>query len=497
MTTSSRAGTFREVAPRARVREILLLGSVLVLAVVVGRSLAGGQLALAGIVAGAALVAVLAQATWLPYVAAATLVGSFAEASSLPQFALPGNPFLSDLVLFGAVAAWLLVLSRADMPKPSSFPVEPQLAVAAMLVGSLVGVMVGSRNGIPLTDALRNSRELMYYVLFWLALTALADARGRRIVFRLAVGIAIVVVVAQVVQGFLGPGTLLFYSHDPLRELITCPSSQCADPTAGGFPRVRPPGLALVYVTACFSAAYLLFGPARRRVHVGALLGLCSLGIMVSLNRNMVIGLVAGIGLAGLVAVRRGRFAVGLGVAALLTVGLLAAVQGSPSLRGSTIAERVLSLTTVSQLESSSTVTDRLRENSFALDALRSAPIEGLGWGVPYGMRVAVWTDGELRTEEPLFLHNQYLNVWLRAGLLGLIGLLAALALSVSYGTRWLRERKDEDDAWLGAGVIAAVTALAFSSVVGIYVLNVASASILAGLFALATVLRRELDLLA
>jgi O-antigen ligase len=170
----------------------------------------------------------------------------------------------------------------------------------------------------------------------------------------------------------------------------------------------------------------------------------------------------------------------------------LTAARGSPGFRGSAIAERVLSLSSVSELESSSSVSDRVRENDFALEALSRSPLEGLGWGVPYGVVSTTYVDGELRTEEPLFIHNQYLGVWLRTGLLGLASLLAALVLCLLYGTRWLREREGED-AWLGAGVIAGVTALALSSLVGIYILNPASGPVLAGLVALATVLRKDL----
>jgi O-antigen ligase len=206
----------------------------------------------------------------------------------------------------------------------------------------------------------------------------------------------------------------------------------------------------------------------------------------------MLIGLVIGLALAGLLAARRGRFAATLAIAGLVVIMGLTAARSSSGLGGSAIAERVLSLSSVSGLESSSTVRDRERENGFALDALSRSPIEGLGWGVPYGMVSTTYSDGELRTEEPLFIHNQYLGVWLRTGLLGLASLIAALVLSVVYGTRWLRER-EEEDAWLGAGVIAAATAFALSSLVGIYILNPASAPVLAGLVALATALGKDL----
>ena len=203
------------------------------------------------------------------------------------------------------------------------------------------------------------------------------------------------------------------------------------------------------------------------------------------------IGIVVGLGLSGLLAARRGRFALTLVICALVAAVSLTAVSGSV-VPQSTIAERVLSLTNVSELESSSTVTDRLRENRAALDALSSSPIEGVGWAVPYGMSSLAWRGGELRREDQLFIHNQYLGVWLRTGLLGLVGLLVAVVLAVVYGTSWLRTRGEEGDAWVGAGVVTAITGMAVSSLVAIYILHPSYSPVLAGLIALATVLRRD-----
>lgn len=493
LTRANRAGAVVRIrVSHLERQDLVLVSGVVLIALVLGRSLAHGQIAFAGLVSGLALVVALAQATWLPYVAAAAVVGTFAQPYSLPQLGAPGNPYLFDLVLLAAFAAWVLVLSRPGVPAPGSFPLAPRLAVTGLLLGGLMGVAVGVANGIRPNDVLRQTRELVLYTTFWLALTAFANERARSLLLRLTAGIAILVVVAQVVQGILGPGTLLFYSNDPLQELITCPSGTCPDPTAGGFPRVRPPSLPLVYVVACFAGAYLLFGPRRRRGLISVLLGTCVVGLLVSFNRNMLVGMVVGLTLAGLLAARRGRFAATLAVGALILILAVTVARTSPRFGGGEIAQRVLSLSSVSKLESSSTITDREKENGFALKALSRAPVEGIGWGGPYGLVTTTLSDGRLQSEEPLFIHNQYLGVWLRTGLLGLGSLVVALVLSIVYGTRWLRERKGED-AWLGAGVIAAITAFALSSFVGIYILNPSSAPVLAGLVALATVLRKDL----
>jgi len=492
MTRATFVGKARHVRKRVFRPDLALLATAVLGGALVGRSLANGQIMFAGLVAGFVLVVALGQAGWLPYVACVAIVGTFAFQSSLPQLAIPGNPFVSDLVLVGAFAAWLLMRGRTrDVSAPGDFPVAPQVAVALLLLGGLAGMFVGVSNGVDLNDAMRDARDIVFYATFWLALTAFSDRDSRFLVFKIGAWAAVAIVLAQIVQGVLGPSTLLFVADNPLQELITCASRVCADPAAEGFPRVRPPGLVLVYATACFAAAYLLWGPRRRRVAVGLLLAVCGTGVLVSQNRNMLIGLVAGLGLVGLLAKRRGRLAAVMAVG-IVIVSVFAGATGRSSVGDSTVLERVTSLTSLSDLEASSTVRDRLRENSIALDTLAESPIVGVGWGVPFGLSLTVFRDGEFTTVQPLFIHQQYLHIWLRAGVLGLVGLLAALVLSVVFGVRWLR-RGDEESAWLGAGVIAAVTAIAVSSLVGIYIVNPASAPVLAGLFALATVLQREL----
>ncbi len=492
MTRATFAGTARNVRKQALSPGLVLFATAVFGGALVGRSLANGQIMFAGLVAGFVLIVALAQAKWLPYVAATAIVGTFAFQSSLPQLGVPGNPFVSDLVLVAAFAAWFLTRGRSRARVLGGFSLAPQIAVGSLLLGGLVGLFVGASNGVELTDAMRHARDIAFYATFWLALTAFSNRSDRSLVLKIGAGTAVAIVLAQIVQGVLGTSIVLFFVDDPLEELITCSSGPCPDPAAEGFPRVRPPGLILVYATACFAAAYLLWGPKGRRVAVGSLLAACVMGILVSQNRNMLIGLVAGLGLAGLLAKRRGRLAAVIAVGAVIVSVFAAATGGSSGIGESTVLERVMSLTSLSQLESSTTVTDRLRENRAALDTLSGSPIVGVGWGVPYGLTLIRFENGEFKTLQPLFVHQQYLHIWLVAGLLGLGGLLAALVLSVVSGTRWLR-RAESERAWLGAGVVAAVTAIAVSSLVGIYIVNPASAPVLAGIVALATVLQRDL----
>ena len=128
---------------------------------------------------------------------------------------------------------------------------------------------------------------------------------------------------------------------------------------------------------------------------------------------------------------------------------------------------RALSLGDVGSLESG-TLAVRAEENEAFFKAIRKGPLTGLGWGVSYGLYDSrADALGQFATTARAYIHNQYLLLWLRTGLLGLGALAAAFFLSVRGATRWAK--MPGDDAWLGYGVVAAAVQLLASSLVGLY----------------------------
>jgi O-antigen ligase len=90
-------------------------------------------------------------------------------------------------------------------------------------------------------------------------------------------------------------------------------------------------------------------------------------------------------------------------------------------------------------------------------------------------------------------MHEQYLWIWMRAGIIGLVALVAALALGISNGARWFRARDAKEDGWLEEAIVVSVVAMAASLNVGIYLTRPDSIVPLAGVLALAAVLQRRL----
>jgi hypothetical protein len=344
------------------------------------------------------------------------------------------------------------------------------------------GVAVGVENGASVHTAAFDMRLMLFYAAFWPALVAVIC--GRNLVFALVSAGAMVVVILQILQVIVGPSTHLFViARSDLASSLT--------PDETGFLRVRPPGLTTVYIVAAFALARILWGPARRRLLGWGIAAVALTGVILSLNRNMLLGLALGLCVAALIARPKHRFVVLAATLGIVLSGVALLAQSS-SVRSDPVVSRVASITNYSGLKQQ-TLNDRYYENAIALQRIRAHPVGGLGWGPDYGA-VLVSSDGGFPVSTPRsFLHEQYLWIWMRAGILGLVSLLVMLAFGIGNGARWCRARHGNDDAWLGAGVVTAVVAVAASSNVAIYLTPPDSTVPLVGVLALAAVMRRDL----
>jgi O-antigen ligase len=116
----------------------------------------------------------------------------------------------------------------------------------------------------------------------------------------------------------------------------------------------------------------------------------------------------------------------------------------------------------------------------------------GVGWGANYGALVTqVLAPGSVEIVPRSFIHNQYLGVWLRDGILGLAALVMMLLYAFVGAARFSR-RGPPHQRWLGSAVLGGLTAYCLSSIVGIFILDASSSVILMTLLAVAAILRLE-----
>ena len=416
---------------------------------------------------------VISATTWMPYAVVLLVAATFAEPYAYPQLSFAGiNPFLSELVLGLAIVAALYTAFGRRFSAAAAGSKVVSTSLAVYLLAALLGIGVGLSNGVKLFGTLTQMRETAFYATFWLALLALRTPSSRARLFWIMATLSVAVVALQVAQVLIGPGHVLFYTKDPTINLITCPAGQCANVAQAGFSgliRVRPPGLPMVYVVAAFAASYVLFGPRKRRGAALALFFVCLAGLVVSLTRDLLIGLVLGLAVAFFISPRKSRLLAALIGVAAVVVAVVVLSQGGALHSAKPVLSRFSTVTNPSAVKSEASLKQRSFENHLAFRAIRASPIEGIGWGTSYGMTEPVVVRGQTigQADQP-FIHNFYLGLWMRTGLLGLVAYLTAVIAAFVYGVRWCRRRRWDDQSWLGAAVVSSIVAVSTSAVVNV-----------------------------
>jgi len=417
-----------------------------------GWAVATGEKKIVAISVAPILVAALARRPWWPIMALMLFV-----AVADPTHYRFGQATVAFLLLLAGLAA---IACRGHLPR-----LEPiGIALSLLLLTTLIGVYVGART-VGTHQALLAVRLASLFPAYWLALAAFQRDRDRTLA---ALGkVAALVSALAVAQWLTGPSTRWFFNVD-LRD-------------QDGLLRVRPPGQMLPYLALIFAASYLLSGPRRYQRRVVALTALTLVATLLTLNRDMIVGTVAGL-LVAFVLARPNAAAMMKG----LVIGIVAAMALAVG-SGSPLGQRILSLGKPHYLQQT-TLSDRQYEDMFAKETLHHHPILGIGWGADYGASF-VTVENHVNVVVPRgFIHNQYLGVWLRDGIVGLAALLVMLRLGFRYGVRFSRHADDEH-AWIGSAVVASVVATALSSIVGIFILDGSSSVIWLTVLALAATL--------
>jgi O-Antigen ligase len=447
--------------------------------VMVGR----GELMFAALPVAGLIALVIVRVPAAGYVAILWSVGTAVDVLALPQFGVSSLIFTSAEVLLWISVACLGFLPRDVRRLLIDLVRRRESVVMTVFLAAVVaGVAVGVEHGAGLHDATFDMRYMLFYAAFWPALVAVS--RARRLVLMLVSAGVVLVVALQILQVIVGPSTSFFViAASDLKQTVM---------SENGFLRVRPPGLTTVYIASGFALARVLWGPAQGRMVGWGMTAVTLTGVILSLNRNMLLGLILGLAVTALVTPQRPRV-IGLAAGlAMVLVSFILVAQSSRSLDSNPVVSRFASVTNYSKLKTQ-TLNDRYYENRMALQRIRTHPIAGLGWGPDYGAVLLRSDDGFLVSEPRSFMHEQYLWIWMRAGLIGLLALIAMLALGIRNGAVWCRARHGHDDAWLGAGVVVSLVAMAASSNVGIYLTSPDSTVPLVGVLALGAVMAREL----
>lgn len=458
----------------SRARALLVTGAC---SGALGVLIASEWQAAVGLLAGAGLWMLVYRRPQYAYLLVLASVAGFVNVYAWPRLSfVPGGAYVSELLLLLAVTASLpdvLKSIRAGGIRVDAI----WWAVAGLLVSDVVGVFVGIWRGASASQALVGARPLLFLLAFIPAVAAVATPERRRTTLRWVGLLAVSVGVGAVIQWLVGSSMILFVvgTFDALvRE----------DPATGFF-RVRPPGLYLAYAGAVWSAVHLLTGARGRQAWgAGAVLlsGLAT--ILLSLNRNMLVGLLAALVSATIVSERRSRAVFALLIGASLLLG--AALMFDSNQLQQPLVTRFASL--VDPDQRGQALSDRAYESREALQAVTRDPVVGVGWGPGYGATATRSVGGIVSTFERPWIHNQYLNAWVRMGAFGAVLTVLLFAIPVLWAIRLARYTRGLPDGWEDLASAAALIAFSLSALVDIVVVNPNNLVVVMGMLAIVSV---------
>jgi len=146
---------------------------------------------------------------------------------------------------------------------------------------------------------------------------------------------------------------------------------------------------------------------------------------------------------------------------AILAVTVVAAIDRlSPQSSGDWTGTAIAFLQDLGSKDSTSRLTREV-EWGHALDVWKQSPLVGLGFGYAFPQRGLEQIPDEVRPEA-FFMHNSYLNILAKTGIVGLLAFLAFI-WSVARGAYGVLRRPDVDldDRALATAIVAAVASVA------------------------------------
>lgn len=451
-TTVSRLAADR-LSPDA-VRLAAFFAAAILLEVVVARGVAAGEIS--------------RPILLLAGVGALAFVLNFPLASALVLFGLTDFLFYPTFFAFEAgpvsvrphelILASLLLLAVLR-PKRSTWGGAAGLALAAFLaMVALAGALAISDGRAPATDVLAWGRPFAMLAFFYVVVRLLPGARERRLLLTGGAVIAAVTGVVALAMS-LGAGfgeTLAGSGESILKE----------EEGAAGLLRVRLAGLSLSYALFWYVAVRVFSAAPGRRWGWGLALAGMATAIAVSFNRNMWLGLIAGMALmavAGGAFVRRRLVtAVAVSLAALALLASLGSTTDSRVL--DPVVQRGSTLFNPRKVEQSSSLADRDREASAAWPIAQDHLLTGIGPGTDFGVYNFEFVGPHsVKVETQLFLHNQYLYLLLICGIPGLLAFLVFLGIPLVRAFK----RTPTDPTITACGVGIAI--IMVSSIVAIY----------------------------
>lgn len=316
------------------------------------------------------------------------------------------------------IAVWLLATLFRRLARP-------RLLAGLLLfqVAVVVGVLVGHRNGATNQDLLGEAKAYMLYTLPLVFAAYFATAQSQARLERWVIALCDFGAAATMLGVALG---LPFINQLRTGVVDTLGTSASVN-------RVISPVLALITLGLLFVLGRVL----ERGATPADIARLALYGVAETLGFGRSTWLPLVVGMVLLALLRQGKRVPLRGLRASIVIVVLSvgayglAASGSLGPTAKAAAARAAS-TVNPKVTSELSYADRQSETREAVKTLGTSPVVGVGLARPYGARRPLYFDNPPRIvyTDRLFVHNTYLGIWLRVGLLGLLAV-AILAWGV------------------------------------------------------------------
>jgi O-antigen ligase len=355
----------------------------------------------------------------------------------LPALTLGITLEAPDVLLVGSLGwiwiQWLFVPGFRLVRTPLDLPMLIFFAVT--LFSTLVAIAQASVN---IHVAIQGIRVFSYYLTFFVVTNLMKEERQLRFLLNGIFVLATFVALAMIAQYMLGDWVGLIQSVAPPSDVLF---------QGGAVRRILPPGHSVL--VASFVTSFCILVVERFRP-MGLLrylqCGLLGMAVLLTFLRSFWAVLILVLFLAAyLVRGAERRRLIGWGLVAMFPAVLALLVSfAAPDLPVSKLVdgalEKLSSVTPKAFTGGDANYNFRRVENNYALAAIVSHPVLGLGVGAAYrptDPRLDPWEElGRSFTERTTFIHNSHLGILLQSGLLGY---LSFVWLSVAFLLRGRR----------------------------------------------------------
>ena len=379
---------------------------------------------------------------WIGVLIIVIILSSIIFENSLPILPVVGGSLhITDILLLALLFIIPFKLTINKNFKFNSTPLDIPLVLfyLAALLSTYFSI---THFHTDFTPVIRMFRNVTYYLLFFAITNFVKNKKNIEFVIKGLIGIAALVGMAMIIQAIVGESIPLMPGRVEVAETF----GQAYKAT-----RILPPGQTLIFsmFTTLICVITFMHKPLLRSIYFYISL-VVGAGLILTYNRNYWVAILFALSIFALLISGKSRRKLTARVAAIIIVAVILfytflGIGGRSREIIVSFSDRFTSLFAGRRLFHSASLNWRSKENRYAVEHIKERPIFGIGLGSKYR------PGGTWRDDEGTYIHNGYLWILMKTGL---IGFLPFMWFYISFLIRGFQNWRQINDAFLKAAFL-------------------------------------------